>query len=655
MNFAVRDGKFDVVIAAGPRLETWPSAGVRSLSLLCADMGLTVGQLGGESLQVKGAIPLPGTGGIVLSNDIQGRIHRIHARAIVRVVPESFFPDPFPGWRSPGIIPISTAERLRKEGQIHWDPTSVIIGTGNRALRFGSLLLESGVPEVFCVETYPQWGAKRFAGWEVERRRFEMLGGKLIEAKPLQLIPKGPLLWQLRLQDMQGIRVLEVGRVIAAGPFRDIQGVREYPPGSSLFELEQTAATTKSENVEGWVIEEERGKWLAGKIIRALLPELGPKRDELDRVFRRAKGRLKRYFKHREFPFTPTYQGKWIRSLEAKSIRSFSGVPQQLHQKKPIASVECFEEIPCNICQTVCPTSAIQIGKVPRNGSPILNESACISCGACVHACPTGSIPMIHDVENKPMASLTLPWRGIKPWSVGEFATLVNRKGESLGSVRVSKILEPPKEMQNEKEEALQLVQVEVPSHLIWEGRSLKRGKVASSSDEAYLIAVARSETAAEKVEITMNSERRLVRDRIPISLALFETGQNRPEDSLFCPDGTCGMCMISVDGVKKLACQTRIHKGMAIRTQDSLPLEPDSQDLCPCLGISQEKVVERLQQGNLQSPEAIVSVTQVGEGRCHGQLCLGSLRRVLLDQGLDVSHWIDWRFPWSDWLLGHN
>ena len=113
MNFAVRDGKFDVVIVAGPQVETWPSIGVRTLSAFCSEMGLTVGQFGGESLKVKGVIPLPGTGGLVLVEDAQLRIHRIRARAVIRVVPESCFPDPFPGWRSQGLIPIRTAERLR--------------------------------------------------------------------------------------------------------------------------------------------------------------------------------------------------------------------------------------------------------------------------------------------------------------------------------------------------------------------------------------------------------------------------------------------------------------------------------------------------------------------------------------------------------------
>src|SRR5262249_22316563 len=144
-------------------------------------------------------------------------------------------PDPFPGWRSEGLIPISTAERLNEEIRLQWTPATVILGTGNRALRFASRLLEHGVPSVLCVESYAQWGAKRFAGWEVERRRFEILGGKIVEGKPVSLIKKAPLLWELRVSDERGVRVMEVGRVVSAGPFAPDAGVREHPPGSFLF------------------------------------------------------------------------------------------------------------------------------------------------------------------------------------------------------------------------------------------------------------------------------------------------------------------------------------------------------------------------------------------------------------------------------------
>jgi ferredoxin len=667
---SVREGKFDVAILAGPRVVLWPSAGVRELARLCAEMGLSVGVFGGDSMTVRGVIPLPGTGGIVLIEDVQKRIHRIHARAIVKVCQDSRLPDPFPGWRSQGLIPLSTAERLFAESHVQWDPATVVLGTGNEALRFASRLIESGAREVYCVETSTQWGAKRFAGWEVERRRFESQGGKLIEARPVSLLPKAALLWEVRLQDAQGVRVIDVGRVVSAGPFRDLSGVREHPPGSSLFELEQTARARRDEDVEGWAMEEERGRWLAGRIVKSLATGLGDRKEELERVFRRARGRIKRYFMHREAPFTPAYQGKWLATADLRRIKAFKGVPQADHKARLVASVECFEDIPCNICMTVCPTQAIEIGRVPRQGEKgggdsLLTESKCISCGICSVACPSAAIPMVHEKTEHSMSVLVLPWRGKRPWKVGEFAIAVNRRGESLGNVRVTALPEPGAMSPRPgvawpagaaaagSQGAVQLVQVELPTHLLWEARGLRRARAAATEDEAYMVAVERSAASGEKVEITLNGEKRMVRDKITVATALFEIGQSRADDVLFCPDGSCGLCQVSVDGVSKLACSERIHRGMAIRLGEEPAPKRSESSLCPCLGISVEQVVERLKQGNLQSPEAVLSVTHVGEGRCHGQFCMEAFRRALLNQGLDASQWSDWRFPWSEWTLG--
>src|SRR5262245_47296243 len=131
MTLGVRDGKVDVAIVAGPRMRIWPSVGVLAISKACTEMGLMSGLFGGESMTVRGVIPLPGTGGIVLVEDVQHRIHRIQARAVVKVCEDSRLPDPFQGWRSQGLIPLSTAERLFKDSHVRWDPITVVLGTGN--------------------------------------------------------------------------------------------------------------------------------------------------------------------------------------------------------------------------------------------------------------------------------------------------------------------------------------------------------------------------------------------------------------------------------------------------------------------------------------------------------------------------------------------
>ncbi len=670
MTYSVRDGKFDVAIAAAPGVAVWPSVGVRAISSLCAEMGLIVGLFGGDDIRVRGVIPLPGTGGILVAEDVQGRIHRIHSRSIIKVRPGCEFSDPFPGWRSAGLIPLSTAVRLREESQVPWDPTIVVLGTGNRALRFASELLENGTPEVYCIEPYAEWAAKRFAGWEVERRRFEMNGGKLVEARPIALREKAALCWELKVQDRQGVRLLDVARVVSAGPFGPGQEIREYPAGSLLFELEQTAPNTATEDMDGWTREEEHGRLLGTRLIRALGTDLARRREELDKLHKRTRGRLKRYAQHFEAPFTPSFQGKFIAPADLRGIRAFSGVPTEAQKKRPVASIECFEEIACNACEKVCPTDAISIGPGSRRETGerppadrilrILTEELCTACGLCLQACPSNAIVLLEDREDRSSSRLTFAYRGLHEWKESESAALINRRGESLGNGRVTGTLAIPDGMAptaaapaGPAPRPPRLIQVDVPAHLVWEARAIRRSrKVSASEDEAYLTAVARSSRDESKVEITLGGEKRLVRDQIPVTVALFETGRSRPEDVLFCRDSSCRQCQLSVDGVNKLACETITHRGMVIRLGELPKRRESDQSLCPCLGITTAQVADRIQQGQLQSPEAVLSVAHLGEGKCHGRLCGGAFLRLLAAQGLDVSQWIDWRFPWSEWVL---
>ncbi len=340
---------------------------------------------------------------------------------------------------------------------------------------------------------------------------------------------------------------------------------------------------------------------------------------------------------------------------DARRIRSFSGVPQEGQKKKPLASIECLEEIACSVCQTVCPTQAIQISPRPEPPTRILSEDLCTACGICVKACPSEAISMVEEKEDLSVSLLTLPWKGKQLWKEGEFATLLNRRGDALGSARVKRVLP-------ESSEQVQLIQLEVPAHLLWEARGLRKPKPEAVEDEAFFKAIQRSSSSESKVEITVNGEKRLVRDQIPVTVALYETGQNRPVDALFCRDGSCGLCEVSIDGNKKQACQSQIHRGMALKIDGiSRPApgssKPGTDDcsLCPCLGITREQVTDRMKQGHLRSPEAVLSVTHVGEGRCRGRVCMDPFLRALKEQGIETDGWIDWRFPWSEWTLGHN
>lgn len=643
---SIREASLDVAIVSGASLATWPSVGVRTLSGFCAEMGLSVGLFGGRKMKPRGVIPMQGTGGLLLAEDAQKQIHRIHAKALVRFSSSIRWPDPFEGWISPGLIPLPTAKKLREQVRISWSPGVVILGTGNNALRFGSQLIQDGVDEVYCVETRGEWDQKTFAGWEVERRQFEMLGGKLVFGTPQSLNRLSSMLWEFKINDSHGTRVIHTSRVISAGPFRDVPEVREYPPGSLLFEVEQTAPLNREDDFLGWVLEEERGRWLGGKISRTLATELGEKREELGRIYKRARSRLKSSEKFQSEPFEWKFEGKWTDKESKKILAQSEGVPKSAHRFREVASVECFEEIPCDLCQRVCPESAISQGRV-------LFESDCTACGLCLKACPSQSIALVQDDDSQSTARLTLSWKGQKGWQVGDQATLLNRQGNALGSGRVSDI-----QLSTTDATGLvhQLVQVEVPHHLVWEARAIKKrvnrsSELSEDEDFENFSYEFSQERELEKVEVTVNGDRRRAPEGKLVSYALFEMGRARSRDVLVCPDGSCGLCNVLIDGEKVPACQTRIKKGMDLKISQS-PKSPESGDLCACQGIEKAEVIERIRNGKLKSPEAVISVTQVCKGKCRGQLCHGPFRQILIDEGIEAEQWIDWGFPWSEWTV---
>jgi Fe-S-cluster-containing hydrogenase component 2 len=470
------------------------------------------------------------------------------------------------------------------------------------------------------------------SGWEVYRRRFSTLGGKLIAAVPLELRGKAPLLWELRVRDSIGVRVLEVAWVVSAGPFSRSEGLREFPPGSCLFEMEQSGGGSLFEDPQGWALEEERGRLLAVRVIKALG---NAPREQLEELQRRARNRLKRALKHLEQPMSWTHEGKWSSRALMQQVRAFSGVPRQEHQTRAVASIECIEEIECRLCEASCPENAISIS---RSQGTFLNELACTGCAKCITACPAQIPVLIHEKEHQSSVQVTLAHPAGVSFKDRDLAQVVNRQGAQLGAAKV---------IQSSREEGW--LKLEMPAHLAWEARGVRRSY--SGIEDEWVLKAER--TAASKVEVQLQGEKRMLRTGQSLALALFETGYARSGDRLLCRDGSCRRCEIRVDGVKKLACRTQVHRGMSIQLIDRAgESQSDSELLCPCSSVHVPEVLQKIREGRLNSPESIRQACGLGEGSCRGRSCLSAFRRLLEKENIDCSDWIDWRFPWADWTL---
>ncbi len=130
------------------------------------------------------------------------------------------------------------------------------------------------------------------------------------------------------------------------------------------------------------------------------------------------------------------------------------------------AVIECYEEIPCNPCETYCPFDAITIGE-RINNRPLLSVDKCVGCGICVSVCPGVAIMLAKVVEST--ASFTIAYEFYPLPKVNETWLALNRSGEVIGEALVTRVTNNP------AQDHSALISVECPKELLYEFVSIRR------------------------------------------------------------------------------------------------------------------------------------------------------------------------------------
>ena len=110
-----------------------------------------------------------------------------------------------------------------------------------------------------------------------------------------------------------------------------------------------------------------------------------------------------------------------------------------LERNRPIAIIECDQEIPCNPCESACPNGAIKIG-IPINNRPIFYRERCKGCGKCIPFCPGLAIFLFDPSYSESEALVAFPHEFLPLPQKGQEVKVVDREGLVLGRGKVAKV-----------------------------------------------------------------------------------------------------------------------------------------------------------------------------------------------------------------------
>lgn len=133
---------------------------------------------------------------------------------------------------------------------------------------------------------------------------------------------------------------------------------------------------------------------------------------------------------------------------------------------KPVAVIECPQEIPCDPCKEVCPVGAIQMEGL--NAVPRVNFEKCTGCSICVQECPGLAIFML--AYNGDWGEITIPYEFLPLPKEKERVDALDRKGERICEGEVIKVLGKEKSTGGTP-----LITVRVPKKYINEVRNVRK------------------------------------------------------------------------------------------------------------------------------------------------------------------------------------
>jgi len=126
---------------------------------------------------------------------------------------------------------------------------------------------------------------------------------------------------------------------------------------------------------------------------------------------------------------------------DVEEVLSSSNYPSPERQAEgKYVVIECYQEIPCNPCETVCNRNAIKVGD-PITNLPVYIAESCNGCGLCIAVCPGQAIFLVEKNLEGGRELVGFPYEYLPLPEKGDMVPAVNRTGEVVCEGRIERVL----------------------------------------------------------------------------------------------------------------------------------------------------------------------------------------------------------------------
>jgi thioredoxin reductase/Fe-S-cluster-containing hydrogenase component 2 len=341
----------------------------------------------------------------------------------------------FPGWTLPGVITAGAAQTLVNVYHVACGRRVLIVGAGNVGLIVAYQLLQAGIAVEAVIEAAPQAGGYEVHAAKIRRVGVPVLTGHtIVEARGAEYAEAAVIAQaDEAFKPIPGTeRLLAVDTICLAVGLLPLTRAAEAagceitaPAKGAEFFVRHDSGMRTSKNgifvagdaagVDEASIAIEEGA-VAGLYAAAYLGFLDGKTAGQEAE------------QHREM----------IRQIRSAGERKPQVIDYSLYKnlKKPKALIECFQEIPCNPCEKICPVKAITLGSRLSN-LPKVSIEKCAGCGRCAAICPGQACFMLNIDYSENQSEICMPYEFLPLPEEGGEVDALDRSGRVLckGSV----------------------------------------------------------------------------------------------------------------------------------------------------------------------------------------------------------------------------